>query len=361
MAHRVLDNPEGEPRRDERQADRRPAHRDRRQPSGQHISEGKQRPVPQVQWVADLADPYDWPGGQKVPVQPRARPRGNDADGPQRRQNCPPAWKGTISTDEGKPEGQQQESDNRDCLGETAANPLPPHRSLTNGEQPAEQQFPRTRSRRKERQHPVAAHLVDTQRQRGQDQHPDRDRHRPKTGQHQQQDRPDQVELLFDRERPQMQQDLLFGRRVEVAALRKQDQIRGEAGTSGHMLAQFQVFVGQQQEPASPEAGAQHQQQRRKDPADPPVVEPGEAEPATREVGPDDRGDQVSGDDEKDIDPDETTRECGRKGMEADHHQHGEGAKPIDVRAIGDRSNRNIRSTRVLAGRERQAIHKPVT
>ena len=49
-------------------------------------------------------------------------------------------------------------------------------------------------------------------------------------------DRPDQVELLLDAERPQMQQRLQVGGDIEVARLVPEREVGGEGGAGGSMM-----------------------------------------------------------------------------------------------------------------------------
>ena len=64
------------------------------------------------------------------------------------------------------------------------------------------------------------------------------------TGGHQQQ-RPDQVKLFLDAERPQMQQRLLAGFDVEIAGLRQLRKIRKKRRAGDDVGAQLRIGHGQ--------------------------------------------------------------------------------------------------------------------
>ena len=83
-----------------------------------------------------------------------------------------------------------------------------------------------------------------------------------------------------------------------------------------------------------------HRIQRRQQPAHPALVESRKGERAACHFRLDDPGDQISGDHEEDIDADKAAEHRRRLEMERDHREHGDGAQPVDVFAIGAAHNR---------------------
>src|SRR6185437_2296770 len=140
----------------------------------------------------------------------------------------------------------------------------------------------------------------------GERQEQDRAQHRrqvpfapPGEGQHR---RPHQVELLLDREAPQVQQRLQLGIDVEVARLVPQQDVGNVDRGGGDLLSEQLVFERRQQEPAGDQAQHQDQQQRREQPVDASDVELDVGELAAPQVEQQQRGDQVGRDDEEDVD-----------------------------------------------------------
>ncbi len=146
--------------------------------------------------------------------------------------------------------------------------------------------------------------------------------------------RPDDVELLLDPERPQVEQRLRLGCGIEVTALVPGHEVADEARAGGDVLAERFVLVREQGEPADDERRADHQQQRRKDAANPATIEVGERESAGFEASHQDGGDEEAGNDEEEIDADEAAAKRRRKGVIAHDRQHRHGPQSVDVRSI---------------------------
>ena len=75
----------------------------------------------------------------------------------------------------------------------------------------------------------------------------------------------------------------------------------------------------------------QHGKQRGKDAADAALVETGKREASLRHLAEDQRGDQVAGDDEEDVDADEAARDLAYARMEQYHRDHRDGPEPVDI------------------------------
>src|SRR6202043_2606365 len=111
-------------------------------------------------------------------------------------------------------------------------------------------------------------------------------------------------ELFLDAERPEVQQRLGMRIEIEITDLRQQHQVGAEQRAGDGIFRQRGQFVRQQDGNAGGERGQHDDDQRRKNPPDAAGVEFGEAEVSPIEVGNDDLRDQVSGDDEEDVDTD---------------------------------------------------------
>jgi len=74
-----------------------------------------------------------------------------------------------------------------------------------------------------------------------------------------------------------------------------------------------------------------HRIERGQQPADAALVETGKEEGAFAHLCLDDPGDQESGNDDEDIDPDEAAENARRLEVESDHRQDGKRAQPVDV------------------------------
>src|SRR5580704_5329979 len=100
-----------------------------------------------------------------------------------------------------------------------------------------------------------------------------------------------------------MQKRLLIGPDIEIAGFPPELEIRRE--TCGRQQA-FRIshqIGGKQQEVRGDRCDGEHGEQRRKYATDPALVELRERETTVRHLSPNERGDEVPGDDEKNVDP----------------------------------------------------------
>ncbi|MCY1545673.1 hypothetical protein D9M68_816250 [compost metagenome] len=93
-------------------------------------------------------------------------------------------------------------------------------------------------------------------------------------------ERPQHVELLFDGQRPQVQQGFVGRGGVEIARLAPEGKVGNEGAAGEHVFAQLLVVHRRQVEPAQGDDGGQHQEERGKNALDTFGVEVGETEPA---------------------------------------------------------------------------------
>src|SRR5262249_595625 len=142
-------------------------------------------------------------------------------------------------------------------------------------------------------------------------------------------------------ERPEVQQRLELGWRVEIAGLAPQLQVRQERRAAGDVLQQFAVLVLHEHEPSGDPAPDQHHGESREDPANAARVEMTEREGAVHQLAEDDAGNHKSGNHEEDADADKPAGHQPRRGMKPDHRQHGNRAQPVDVGPIGQTRRRH--------------------
>ena len=119
-----------------------------------------------------------------------------------------------------------------------------------------------------------------------------------------------------------MQQWLGMSGGVEIAELPHQDNIDNEGGARKNMLAEDTKFFGEQRQPTGDVDCNQNQDKRWENAADAAQVEIDEAEIAAIELIENDRADEVSRDDEEDVDADETRRHHRRKAVKADDNEN---------------------------------------
>ena len=352
LTRRPLVEAVGQPGQQRRQQQHAGAQFGRRAAPFEDAREHQQGPVPQVQRVADEPDPHHRPRSQQRAVQHRVRAGGDAEEGTQRRRQRPPAREGHVAAHDAQAEDDQPQPRHRLQVRppRQGTRPVGP----IEGQQPAQEQLPEARQRRIEGGGRMPVHRGDVQ-QEGQRTDRADDAQRPPLappGEGQQQ-RPQDIELLLDRQRPQVQQRLGLGQVVEVAGLLPEGEVRDERGAGGRMLAELLPFAGQQQVPAEHEAHRQHQHQRREDAADPALVEAAVVEAGGVHAAVDDRADQEAGDDEEYVHADEAAPHPHRKGVEAEHRQHRHRAQAVDVGTVLRMQQRRMDLRRRVADHRR--------
>jgi len=128
----------------------------------------------------------------------------------------------------------------------------------------------------------------------------------------------------------------------EIAADVEEEPVRRVGRHGDQALRELQEPVGRVE---SPGEGGREQEDRdrgRQETADAALVEPREAEPALGHLGRDERGDEIAGDDEEDVDTHEAAGPVVEPGVEQQHDDDGQGAKPIHVRAVGEHAGRPL-------------------
>jgi hypothetical protein len=147
------------------------------------------------------------------------------------------------------------------------------------------------------------------------------------------QHRPDEVELLLDRERP----EVLDGGRGrlggEVVDLReRQHPVLDVARAGEDLLRRCRPLVVREQQHDRDADDEQHEHRRRQQAAGPADVEPPQPEPVAVDVADDVTGDEEPGDHEEDVDADVAARHPVRPDVEGEDEQDGDGAQRLDLR-----------------------------
>src|SRR5262249_39677476 len=78
----------------------------------------------------------------------------------------------------------------------------------------------------------------------------------------------------------------------------------------------------------------QEENERRENASDPSLIEGQQREAAFRLLFEDDRSDQIAGDDEEDVDPDEAAGDEVELGVECDDSEDGDGPQSVYVRSV---------------------------
>ena len=149
-----------------------------------------------------------------------------------------------------------------------------------------------------------------------------------------QQQRPQNVELLLDAERPEVQHRVVHLDRLEVRALKYLDDVGCERRAGERICRHLLELFGKEIDPAEREARHQDQDERGKDAPDSPGIKIQVREAASLEVAEDDGADEEAGDDEKNVDTDEAPGDLVRKEVKAEDGKYRDRAQAVDVGAI---------------------------
>jgi hypothetical protein len=100
------------------------------------------------------------------------------------------------------------------------------------------------------------------------------------------------------------------------------------------VLAQVLELVSEHLDPSEAPGGRKHEGERRHNPATAPGIEKQRGESSLLEIGEDQAGDEIAGNDEEDIDADETAGHERRRGVKSDHQQDRDRPEAIDLRPV---------------------------
>ena len=306
--------------------------------------ENHDRPVPEVERIGNEADEDGRPPRQQAAHDRDAvfarmnDQRGADA-GCRRRQ-----WqRGIARKPEYGKEHQRQAGAAEEALqvGRCRGGEEP------DAEQGAEQQLPGAEWGQEERKCRVAGvgqHGRGERQQRaGRDQGVQAPRAEPVAGQHEQ--RADDVELLLDRERPGVQQRLGFRRRVEVTRRQCKKYVRDVGHGGDHAVGELLQLDRQQVKIGQCAGRQQHGEQRRKQPHDAPLVETRDGEAAVLDLVVDQPADQISRDDEENVDADKAAGHEREAGVIGHDRQYSHCPQSVDVRTIFHATHLRRKST----------------
>ena len=151
-------------------------------------------------------------------------------------------------------------------------------------------------------------------------------------------DGPEQVELLLDRQRPEVAEQGGPGELLEVGLV-AQDQVPvGHVGHRGQRLAAERGDLSEVEERAGDHHHGDQHPDRRQQPPRAPQPERDEVDsPLLAELAEQQRGDQVAADDEEDVDPEEPAGKPPAPVVEVvdEHGQHGDGTQAIQAGHVG--------------------------
>ena len=291
--------------------------------------------MPQVERVTDQPD-VDHRAIRQHPAVDRGFRAGEDDEcGAERRQQRPPAGKCARGLERCRRHNDEDETEPASRVVDFLPVPLI-ERGETwrrqfgervlrrrEGDDAADHQFPEAREGKIERLRRVGLgqhHVPDERAEADQRRHQQR-AVPPSPHQHDQR-RPDDVELLFDAERPQMQQRLVIRRSSRSSRLPAGTKSSRRSRRPRRVLAEVAILAGKHHDPADCQAGGDHHDQRGEDALDAPRIEIHEAEVAVLLGAENQAGDQEAGDDEEDIDAGEAAGHLAREGVER-HDQAG--------------------------------------
>ena len=343
-AEGLLDRVVGDDREDARD-ERRGDEAEGREASPVHAREDNDRPVPEVPGVGDLAQVVQWHSGQQ-PDRARGGGRGAGDDHgdrrPDREQGAPAGIGGRAAEDDrGRGEDNEAAAGQQRRDGAWHAHPERQHEGedAAGGELPDPGQGREVGGARIGRGEGEAVgeggqgQRHDEERDRGAQAHPQPPR--AERGEAEQQ-RPGEVELLLDRERPvvlhRAGQRLFEGEVVD----RLGDEVpvdeverRGEH-VGGHLLA----LGRREQRPRRDHGEGQHDHRQGQQALGPAGVEAADRERAAAlDLGQDQAGDQKAGEHVEDVEPDVAAAGTGQAGVAGEDEDQGEAPDPLDVEA----------------------------
>ena len=352
---RQLDEAVGEPCQHGAQPEHHQQHPSRGGSTDLKLHEGDQRIMPEIERVADEADEdqrrlsqhamHECAAGRD---QCHGRRHGDDGAN---------AGPGRVAADEekcdeesGRAEAGEQVAGQRGRLNNRARSPPDRHKR-------ARQQLPPPRGRGVERPGRILRRCRETEHE-GADPQGCNDGHlvrRPSGNQHEG-SRPDDVVLLLNAQRPQVQQRKAFGARIEIADdLLVQHEVLDERCGALDVGPERFHLGHRQHEPRDQECRQHDGDQSRKDPQDAAGVEACKAEALLGALPIDDPGNQIARDHEEDVHAGKAARQQLRKGVVDEHRDHRDRAQPVDVGPIGQRLRRAARRRGGARGSELNA------
>ena len=150
-----------------------------------------------------------------------------------------------------------------------------------------------------------------------------------------QNERPDEVELFFDRQAPQVQHGFLVCDGVEISGFADEHEVDDEGRAAGDVFAKLLEFVCDEGQRAEDKRRGHDKDEGREQPADASAEKSRKREIARVQAGEDMRRDEISRDHEEDVDADEPARQSLWKGVINHDREDREGPQAIDFRSVG--------------------------
>jgi hypothetical protein len=111
-------------------------------------------------------------------------------------------------------------------------------------------------------------------------------------------------------------------------------EVAREKGSREELFAEFFQLWGIEENECANGTEEQNDEEGRKDPTHPALIKGNNRKPPGLQILEQQRSDEITGNDVKDIDPDEAVSEVSETKVIEDHHENGNGTKAINVRAI---------------------------
>ena len=145
-----------------------------------------------------------------------------------------------------------------------------------------------------------------------------------------------EVVLFLDRERPEVEERRVLSLQREVVLRLGRHEVGHEDELRGCRLAELLELVGCRDAPEESGEDGYADGERREEAPDPCDPEALGGERSGLQLADEPRGDEVSGDDEENIDPHETAAEARNARVEQHHGQHRDCAQAVNFGTVGD-------------------------
>ena len=249
------------------------------------------RPVPEVKRIGNRAEKQEEPGCQQPVHQILVLAVGDHQHRPRHGQKRQRAGKGLSGFEHGDGRCNQRQANpaDRAVYLPAKARLAPEDRQKHSGQQlpgPEGEQV-EGRGMRLPGRHDAGCQRNHRKRQK----QPRQDPPRTRQDNHKQGD--EDIELLFDRQRPGVQQHTLFAQNVEIPGAEPEEDVRQIDRGRDQFLAEFAEFEGQKDEPACDQAAEGHHVIGRRQPSNPAQEEPAQPQPTGfAQFTPEDTADQ---------------------------------------------------------------------
>ena len=145
--------------------------------------------------------------------------------------------------------------------------------------------------------------------------------------------REDEIELFFDRQRPHVEQGDEVDRLREVVEPEPEADVRPHRRLREGVTGGPGIVQGNEQEPTGEQGEGGDHHRGRPNPADATIPKRDQREASAIQIGGNDRCDQVTGDHKKNIDADKPAREADAAVIE-NHGKHSESPQAVNVEPV---------------------------